>query len=1150
MTFSKPYFASSTLVKMLLAGWVVTGFSCSDASSDGEGGRASGVHAVRLEPALESFLREPPHLPEGLREVAVRTWRDRLAATGGFEGVREALRALDGAWRRDGLLFADRHAYERALSARLADVQRRVLDLPEAEAAAVRSFHAAFLDPETATTRRLALHEAFEASLRLTEVVERRAPRALGLAMQRAGLLEEAGWNRLEKPLGAEVKALEKAFQERYVAPYHAASRKLDEVHGQFRKKRTSRSELDRARNEARQRERAMWAARSQAVPTWRRLFELGEADWQALSDEFELAEYERRPLELEALRDVMRRVVEGESEALRTEARELLAREHALRTTLPTRQAWANGETTDGASLREAMRIALEGLERLRARERELVAAGARDELDALRSSIAEVQRLVDELAILTEAALRDLRSGVDEEIADVEAVLASDPREATAALRQEVARDLFYGDAATIKERIEGLSQGTTLYEPLSDEGRSEMLVALERHQEQEGGDEKPDPKDPARARQQKWGQRIQKVESAAKAAHDVTEMLVHLDVIDVEDANKVLRGLDGVHAGLTILTGLTSGNPFDVISGTAQLVMILSGKEPPPSPEEVRHEQIMEAMTLLAEGQQHILDALQVVSDQIHALHVDLNELQQIARSTHQLLIDAELQGLRKAQEFETSMAYYAARPANVPEGTRVSDGPSGFANWEQMRAHFQKHRDEYRLGRRFLDDQVSQEPLEILRIAKDPEQARELEARLGRKPGWLKSLVIADEERLVSLRRFVEEVLDPELRSAILGSLVTPVADAEGLEAKLRRLATRDAMSLKLWRDAYGRTVERGAWELENPILIADLAESLAALHDHRLLGALENDALPAFDDLLTPGGYDPATTFGAEDAARFDNLVKPLVGAERLLERALAQSALVQGDVLIPILAFLALSDEQRFEESVSAQAEQVLARSPILRHNAVRFLVHVQLHHDDEGVARIRDQVLALLHPDVRATHYETVLLAPVERRELREGYAAFVSKPVWTSMFFPGREGMSNRQIAVRIDQRLWNQFGKMVYGLDLRVMPPLPGWEKDLPVPDERLGSQAVVLWIFKDASAKEGARMLPLRLPGRSAALSGELLESDAMPLLRRARTTLRSTWTEMALEYARDQEGVGDRARLRREAWLRALYRAVS
>ncbi len=613
-------------------------------------------------------------------------------------------------------------------------------------------------------------------------------------------------------------------------------------------------------------------------------------------------------------------------------------------------------------------------------------VATAARRQAAELRSRIGRL----NQQAVVSAEAISD---GVSEARKDVEAVLNAEANDSTARLRMEIARDLMHNSEA-IGERIAAIEAREPLYEPLSDEARSEILVALERHERRDGDTDDDDPQ--TETSQQKWGERIAHSEEAIKAAKDVTELLVALDVVPVEDANKVLRGLDAASASLTIATGLMSGNVFDVISGSAQLISIITGREPPPSIEQLRHEQVMEALTALGEGQQAIFAQLGVILDKIEGLNTQLDELQRIVVATHRLVVDDQLQGLRLAQDFVEARRFYA-EPSGEATPASSAMVPKDYEQWT---AHFRQNRHAYREGRRFLDDQVRETPRELLRLA--TEMTGDSADLRGLPPGWSKRLQ-QDEERIAALKAFAKWI-DPRLRQIVLGSMAYPATNMAALERKLELISAQDERAVGIWRSAWlDAGLKESLWKRFNPLLLTEISEVLVAIQPYRLIDQGEDFSgrMPSFEELTAPG-FDPSQPFGASLQGRNAQLTRPLRDAERLLMQATAQDSLIQGDVLLPVLALLAMSDSLRCDNvQVQHAAERVLVSDPTLRHNALRFLVYLNLHHDDDERERIVAQALSLLNSEAHEGIRPVWIAKTQDLFDLRDRYRQLVRQPL-----------------------------------------------------------------------------------------------------------------------------------------------------
>ncbi len=834
----------------------------------------------------------------------------------------------------------------------------------------------------------------------------------------------------------------------------------------------------------------------------------------------------------------------------------------------------------TDGSGHLGAAPIGQDGIVALRR-----AFAASPEERGTLLEQLMQSQRALEsalaQAAAAGGAAAQIMERTAAQDLEDVQGVLASDDHERTRAVRMEIAQELLYGDG-NVATRMEEIEKGASLYSSFSSEGRTDLLTSLRRHDRRDVEEGAPgaDARDEAAPkREQRIAGAISKGEEAVGAARNVTNMLVTLDLVSVEDANEVLRGLDAANAGFTIAAGLATGNVFDVISGTANLVAILSGKPAPPDPAQVRHEQVMEALSVLADGQVRILEALAGIIEQLDGIRMQLGELERIMISTHQLIVDDQLQGLRFARDFIQGLSYYGG------DDTRAGGMPlHRLQDYEQLRAHFEKHRDAYVQGRRFLADHVRGQPLEIQRLAERFEEAGDMPRLLGQLNGW--DGVRQNEERIKRTFRLLDTVLLPEARERVFGSLTEPVQDHAALLRKLEILTDAGHARAQVWaRKNRELSLENNLRIYENPIVAGDIARGVAAFHLHGLvdLGKDFSGSLPTLEQLTAPG-FDPSFGFGSTPEARREQILASLDKAQALLERVRAQGALAQGDILAPVLALLALSDTWHCDHPIRAEAAWLLSKDPVLRHNAARFWLMVHRGTTRAEQDAVYAKILALLAPAVRATCWQGPafpLRAPMSYGELvaaplppmpygllllAHRFTEPMISPSWLLGRLPNAGDPVRKAPLHTYDLRLTAPFeadpkGQMI----MRSAPSFFGspaegyWWNDIRRAEAKEiieANQEIEKRMGKTHDPKQRARLAkgrmpvtlwcdPVRLPSARDADAGRYLTLETMNLLDEAASWVETSRRETAAVYP---SGDPLDERLLRALWVESLQAA--
>ena len=99
--------------------------------------------------------------------------------------------------------------------------------------------------------------------------------------------------------------------------------------------------------------------------------------------------------------------------------------------------------------------------------------------------------------------------------------------------------------------------------------------------------------------------------------------------------------------------------------------------------------------------------------------------MQQVHQIVRSTHAIVVDENLAGLRDCRNFIEDLRFYAIELPDLRSGKPVARPDQGVKNYRQFLAHFHKAQEQelYTSANRFLNDQVRGDVLNILKVAAD-------------------------------------------------------------------------------------------------------------------------------------------------------------------------------------------------------------------------------------------------------------------------------------------------------------------------------------------------------------------------------------------------------------------------------------------
>ncbi len=779
-----------------------------------------------------------------------------------------------------------------------------------------------------------------------------------------------------------------------------------------------------------------------------------------------------------------------------------------------------------------------------LQALEKQVARTGS--ELDAalalLDGRISELDQQIVALSGRLMGLSAEVVAAADELHSDMAELIEQDPALSVSERRvtlQLVQETLF--DGLPLDERIRSIEAGEGAYQYVTENNRTKMTNKLKRHEK----------------RKEKLKKVHKGTSDALEAGRDVMNLLTASGLVSQEDANTVHRALDLTAAGLQVAAGLASGNPFAVISGASNIVMIAFGLEPPPDPAQVRHEQVMAALEQLARGQQAILDNLVVLSEQVQELHMELHQVHEIVRSTHAIVVDENLAGLRDCREFLANLAYYAVEVPDPATGEPVGRPDLGVMNYTQFLAHFSKQQEKelYTSCNRFLNDQVRADVLNILKVAEDDEEAAGLRAAIGRnlgkKPDWVQGQLLQDQQRIAGFFKILTRIIEPKYHARLLGSLIHPAKTYEELNAKLARLLDDEAS--RPWEEAY-EELELGEAlrEYYNPLMIEEIVRSTQELQDYRLIQVPGSEAMPDFEAFARPG-YDPAGGFGGSRRAQHGQLLKSLTAAEKLLCKSIAQNTLLTGDVLLPVLAYFAFS-ESSWNSDVVKVAYPLLEQNAALRENAVRYLVYGRLAEDPERFFELRELARQLLRKHLQGIREDDRYIIGEQEafngdhaRAVYAEYSAQAAPQYREPIGLVQRNADGSRTVVRRgwPDYYLYQRFYR---GLNLKGDLPrdLNKARRALRGVDERMSGPFVVEHRWNFSRAPTG---LYTRLPRVEEVAAGKLISVDLLPALERRYADLRRQLIEYTIAFPPDAQSGEQAARLHRGLLLRELVRVV-
>ena len=564
------------------------------------------------------------------------------------------------------------------------------------------------------------------------------------------------------------------------------------------------------------------------------------------------------------------------------------------------------------------------------------------RRELEDVDSRLAELAEAIESLTSRLIAAVRGLRGELDGLSTDLLAESEIEPGDSTemAAARQQHLDDALFS-TIPVEARIKALNEKPEgAYKYVSPNVRKSLAVKLQNHEE----------------RKEKLAKKYTETGEALVAAKDVVTLLGATGVIDDDLRHDLDKGLEVASEVVNTAAAFATGDIAGVVSGAARCLTLLFGGELPPDPAEVRHEQVMDALGELAKGQQHIMEMVVALSEQSFTQHQQvmsrleiLDDIHAVVSATHRMAVDENLEGLRDFRQFLHAGRFYATGAGvdvDRPEGLGLA-----FPNHEARLAHFAGHRSLFERCRRFLNDATRSDGLNVLRMAEDAKQARRIAEDLGQNEKWVRNRVLSRDRRAAALVAFMKNHVDPTMHRAILGSMVRPATTFDDLEARLDMVL--DRTQAEPWeRKSVEHDLDETLNDFLNPLLVDEITGAHAALQEYRLLCPPGRSELADRAELSRPG-YDPLAAWGTDDASRFDHFVQPLRNSIRLLEKSMAQNAAISGDVLIPLVAQYGLSIKHgshapwdRRGNPIQKDAYQLLVDNPILRENAIRWMVY------------------------------------------------------------------------------------------------------------------------------------------------------------------------------------------------------------
>ncbi|MCB9824239.1 MAG: hypothetical protein H6806_01730 [Planctomycetes bacterium] len=827
-----------------------------------------------------------------------------------------------------------------------------------------------------------------------------------------------------------------------------------------------------------------------------------------------------------------------------------------------PGRFLTAEQRAAAGSVRRVAMLGAAE-LVRLRADAAKLRAAGDDAAADRVDKQITDLDSRLDALAAHLQAQVATAEQGYGEltrVVREATAAPAGSSLESLAARTQLLDETLH--DPRPVAERIEALKtnpHGAYHYVPKAE--HAELITSMERIEEHRRALAKQD--DAATPGAGGEGERPTRREriyleahQSIDAASSVVHMLGSIGAIDDSTRDSLNTGLEVASNVVGLGAAYMTGDITGVISHGAALITMMFGIEPPPDPAEVRHEQVMDALIALGQGQQQIMDMIVSLSEQSAAQHAQvmeklglLDDIHAIVTSTHRMVAEKHLEGMRDLRQLLDQRKYHAVAVRDPVTGEQVRRPELGFESYDAMRRHFERNAKRYARAMRFLNDVTRSEELEILRVVTDPKALEEMSRSLGLPVEEVKRPLTSTLARRNATLQFVRRYVDRSWQPVLLGALAKPSRTFDELVERFEALA--DPAVQAEHRATYERLgLEKALESYYNPLLVSEVVEGHLQLRAYELLVARDGTTLRPESELLAPG-HVLLRDLGEDPATRLANFLEPLHGAGELLQKSAAQNALFSGDILIPLLATMGLSRvygpgnpspwaKRRPDRSVGFEALRVLAQSPVVRDNAVRFQVHALFHLDAARQRRLQELAGSMMqvNPELRwgppqATDAELAIVTPETRALARERYAHLLGEVNQWPDLHP-----SDQASNVEADMR----------GLDLLMGLEAPR-PPERPRPGIILDPRQANAWVveFRDPGDKsDGYRPERMPLPTRAEIAEGRIRFSPYGEQLAERQGELDRRILAYTLAFADPGEGADTHAHL----WLRSLLYAAA
>jgi len=565
--------------------------------------------------------------------------------------------------------------------------------------------------------------------------------------------------------------------------------------------------------------------------------------------------------------------------------------------------------------------------------------------ERERLEQEIAEIEKAKKELSELVETGVSQTVQNIEELSIDLEKLSTEvGNSDGNHSVKQIIFLKETLFSESSIEERINLIDNPHGPYYQLSTEEKEKLKSTLQKQQKIEKG--------------------LNSMSDALVAAQDTTHLLNKLGLIDDSKTQEIEKGLVITGDALQIATALSTGNIFMAISGVSNLFSHILGEEPKPDPDQVRHEQVMSALNQLQNGQIKILKSIAQLSKQINSqfevLYSLIKDVKDITKTSMDLLVEGKLKGLRDCEQFLDSRKYFSDE--------------NGFLNYRSFSSHFFTNKSIYFSCVDFINDQIRGEGLNLLSMATNEEEAREIEKRLKRPAGWVKTKIDKESNRVQDLENFMQLTIKPKYHKALLGSLSEPAYSFTDVTKKLKAISSDESVRSyyeKIYYDILGTTELK---KFYNPNLVTRIASVSAELLDHKLLKSPYTDNIYQLEDVVSDE-FSPLDNFGGTFELAMENFLLPVKQSIDLLSRSIAQNTLYSGDVLTPFLSIFAIKQSlipyrnrayRPLFPRLTYAAQFLLGKNPIMYDNVVRYSINLAFHKisDQEILATIEEFLL------------------------------------------------------------------------------------------------------------------------------------------------------------------------------------------